>query len=122
MQAYRYIVLTIILLLITLRVNSQTVKDTIIISRDSVKIENINSELRDYGKQGFLTDKLTIVQFGIVVVGAILSVPATPLLVISTGLGIVNAIINWKADKRLSEFNGKTKHKFKIHKKQKNHD
>ena len=112
MQVCKRIFLILILLFASFAVKSQTVKDTISVNvRDSIKIENINIELRNYGKQGFITDNLTFLQFGIVIIGALLSIPATPLLVITTGLSIINAGINWKADRRLSKFNVKTEHR-----------
>ena len=115
------IFLILALLLMSLTVKSQVVKDTTAI-RDSVKIENINGELRNYGKQGFLTDKITLLEFGVVICGAILSVPAVPILIVTSGLNLIVVAINWKADKRLSEFNHKKEHKFKLFKKRKHYE
>jgi len=115
-KAIRKILLILALLLISLSVKSQVVNDTIAI-HDSVKIENINSELSDYGKQSFLTDKIALLEFGVVVCGAILKVPATPLLITTSGLNLIVVGINWKADKKLSEFNQKKEHKIRIRKK-----
>jgi len=85
---------------------SHVVKDTICINSDSNKIKNIESELRDYGKQSFLTDKITLVQFIIVVGGgAIINVPTLPLLIITSAINLTITIINWKADRKLSKFN-----------------
>lgn len=119
-EKIRKTLLILILILISLTSNAQT--DTVKINTDSVKFEKINVELRNYGKQGFLTDKITLLEFGVVVVGAILSVPAIPLLIATTGLNLIVVAINWKADKRLSEFNVKTEHKFKLFKKQKHYE
>ena len=116
------ILLILTLLLMSLTVNSQVLKDTVKISTDSVKFENINVELRNYGKQGFLTDKITLLEFGVVICGAILSVPAVPILIVTSGLNLIVVAINWKADKRLSEFNHKKEHKFKLFKKRKHYE
>jgi hypothetical protein len=108
------IFIILLFLLITLISNSQIVKDSCIIRTlpDSTKITNIENELRDYGKQSFLTDKLTLIQFGIVICGAVLSVPAVPLLIITSALNLTNVAINWRADRKLSQFN---KHKILKH-------
>jgi hypothetical protein len=97
-------VLILILFLICLDAESQVVRDSIT-NGDSIRIANIEQELRDYGRQSFLTDKITLFQFGVVVVGAAISIPAMPLLIITTGVNLTITIINWRADKKLSKYN-----------------
>lgn len=76
---------------------------------DSIKIKNIEKELQSYGKQNLITDKVTLLQFGVVIVGTLIGIPALPLLIVTTALNLINVIINWKADKKLSEFNKNNK-------------
>jgi Na+/H+ antiporter NhaC len=82
------------------------------VQQDSVRLNNIENELRDYGKQSFLTDKITLIQFIVVVCGTIAGIPALPLLLATSTVNLIIVIINWRADKKLSEFNKK---KYKIY-------
>jgi hypothetical protein len=88
------------------------VKDTIHISniQDSIRIENIDSTLRTYGKQNLLADRIILIQFCVVITGALAGIPAIPLLIATSALNLSNVIISLRADKRLSKFKSRKKY------------
>ena len=76
------------------------------IKSDSIRLDNIDNTLRNYGKQNVISDKLTLLSIGIVVVGSIFNMKPEPMLVATSLCSLANLAISWKADINLS------KHKF----------
>lgn len=71
---------------------------------ETERLSSIEAQLRQYGKQNLTGDKIMLVQFGIVAIGAGLSIPAVPLLVATGVCNLANIIVSKKADKQLSKY------------------
>lgn len=74
---------------------------------DSIRINQIDSTLREYGKQQTIVNKITFISIGVIVVGTIVGVPATPLLIVNTIADLTAILINNKSNKRLSKHKSK---------------
>ena len=91
----------VILLLISLLwahfVNAQTIQS------DSIRLNQIDSTLRDYGKQQTIANKITLVSIVTIIGGTALGIPAAPLLIVNTIADLTTIIVSAKANKRLSK-------------------
>lgn len=70
---------------------------------DSLRINQIDSTLRVYGKQQTIANKITIVSIATIGIGTILGIPAGPLLVVNTIADLTTILISSKSNKRLSK-------------------
>ena len=70
---------------------------------DSLRINQIDSTLRVYGKQQTIANKITIVSIATIGIGTILGIPAVPLLVVNTIADLTTILISSKSNKRLSK-------------------
>jgi len=83
-----------------------TEKKVEVVSIDE-RLNSMEAQMKLYGKQGLTTDRITLIQIGCVVGGAIASVPAVPLLIVTSVCELTIALINKKADKKLSKYHSK---------------
>ena len=74
---------------------------------DSLRLNSIDSTLREYGKQQTIANKITIVSIVSIGVGTILGVPAAPLLIVNTVADLTTILITSKSNKRLSKHKSK---------------
>ena len=74
---------------------------------DSLRLNSIDSTLRDYGKQQTIANKITIVSIVTIGVGTIIGIPAAPLLVVNTMADLVTILISSKSNKRLAKHKSK---------------
>ena len=70
---------------------------------DSLRLQRIDSTIREYGKQQSLANKITIVSIATIGVGTILGVPAIPLLIVNTVADLTTILITSKSNKKLSK-------------------
>ena len=70
---------------------------------DSLRINQIDSTLRVYGKQQTIANKITIVSIATIGIGTILGIPAGPLLVVNTIADLTTILISSKSNKKLSK-------------------
>jgi Na+/H+ antiporter NhaC len=87
-----------LLLLITTNVYSQS---------DSIRINQIDSTLRVYGKQQSTANKITIVSIATIGIGTMLGVPAVSLLVVNSVADLATLLITNKSNKKLSKHKSK---------------
>jgi len=74
---------------------------------ESERLDAMETQMRQYGKQNLTADQIMLLQVGVVTVGAIASVPAVPLLIITSACNLINVLLSKKADKKLSKYNSK---------------
>lgn len=74
---------------------------------DSLRLERIDSTIREYGRQQTIANKITIVSIVTIGVGTIVGIPATPLLVVNTVADLVTILITSKSNRRLSKHKSK---------------
>ena len=48
------------------------------------RLNSMEAQMKVYGKQGLVTDRITLIQIGCVVGGAIVNIPAVPLLIVTS--------------------------------------
>jgi len=70
---------------------------------DSLRLENIDNTLKNYGKQNVISDKLTLASIVLVIVGSACNMKPTPMLVSTSLFSLANLIISYKADLHLSK-------------------
>lgn len=70
---------------------------------DSLRINQIDSTLRVYGKQQTIANKITIVSIATIGIGTILGIPAGPLLIVNTIADLTTILISSKSNKKLSK-------------------
>jgi hypothetical protein len=85
----------------------ETQPQKIEIVSETERLDKMEAQMKVYGKQGLITDRITLIQIGCVVSGAIASVPAVPLLIVTSVCELTIALINKKADKKLSKYHSK---------------
>lgn len=71
---------------------------------DSKRLDAVELQLQQYGKQNLTADQIMLIQIGVVGVGSISGVPAVPLLIVSSACNLVNVLLSKKADKKLSKY------------------
>jgi hypothetical protein len=76
-------------------------------AQDSVRLNKIDSTLREYGHQQTIANKISIVSVTMVLGGTLLGVPAVPLLVGTSFCDLATIIVSSKANKKLSNANNK---------------
>lgn len=91
-------ILIITLLFLTTNLYSQS---------DSLRLERIDSTIREYGRQQTIANKITIVSIVTIGVGTIVGIPAAPLLVVNTVADLVTILITSKSNRRLSKHKSK---------------
>jgi Na+/H+ antiporter NhaC len=74
---------------------------------DSIRINQIDSTLRVYGKQQSAANKITIVSIATIGIGTILGVPAVPLLIVNTVADLTTLLITSKSNRKLSKHRSK---------------
>lgn len=77
------------------------------IQSDSVRLNKIDSTLRDYGRQQSIANKITLVSIVTIIGGTALGIPAAPLLIVNTIADLTTIIVSSKANKKLSKYNTK---------------
>jgi hypothetical protein len=77
------------------------------IQSDSVRINQIDSTLREYGKQQTIANKITLVSIGTIVIGTAIGIPAAPLLIVNTIADLTTIIISGKSNRRLAKHKSK---------------
>jgi len=77
--------------------------------KDSIRFDKIDNELRNYGKQNVITDKITLASIGIVIVGTVLNVKPGTMLVSNSICSFAILAISWKADLKLSKHKSKAR-------------
>ena len=92
----KFIITLILILGVSIQSQSQT-------KSDSLRINEIDNTLREYGKQQTIANKITIVSIVTIGIGTILGIPAEPLLVINTLADLTTILISSKSNKRLSK-------------------
>lgn len=92
----RFIITLILILGVSIQSQSQT-------KTDSLRINEIDNTLREYGKQQTLSNKITIVSIATIGIGTILGIPAGTLLVVNTIADLTTILISSKSNKRLSK-------------------
>jgi Na+/H+ antiporter NhaC len=80
-------------------------------AQDSVRLNKIDSTLREYGHQQTVANKISIVSVSLVLGGTLIRVPAIPLLVGTSLCDLATIIVSSKANKNLSKHANNTKHK-----------
>ena len=71
--------------------------------KDSLRLDSIDSTLREYGRQQTIANKITIVSISSIVIGTIIGIPAAPLLIINTACDFVTIIVSSKSNKKLAK-------------------
>jgi hypothetical protein len=79
------------------------------IKSDSLRINEIDKTLREYGKQQTISNKITIVSIATIGIGTIIGIPAGPLLIVNTIADLTTILISSKSNKRLSKHATDTK-------------
>ena len=74
------------------------------VNQTEIRLNNIDKQLQQYGKQSLIGDRILLTQIVFVVGGAALSIPATPLLIITSACELTNVLISKRADKKLSKY------------------
>ena len=74
---------------------------------DSLRLEKIDSTIREYGRQQTIANKITIVSIITIGVGTVVGIPAAPLLVVNTVADLVTILITSKSNRRLSKHKSK---------------
>ena len=74
---------------------------------DSMRLNSIDSTLREYGKQQTIANKITIVSIATIGVGTIIGVPAVPLLIVNTAADLVTILITSKSNRKLAKHKSK---------------
>ena len=95
----RFLLLLVFMLLVNISYSQLKEKNI----NDSIRLENIDNTLRSYGKQNVITDKITLVSIGIVVIGTIANVKPSTMLVTNSLCSLTILAISWKADLKLSK-------------------
>lgn len=92
----KFTMVLMLILLVSIQVQSQT-------QTDSLRINEIDKTLREYGKQQTIANKITIVSIITIGVGTIIGIPAEPLLVINTLADLVTIMVSSKSNRKLSK-------------------
>ena len=92
----KFIITLILILGVSIQSQSQT-------KTDSLRINEIDITLREYGRQQTIANKITIVSIVTIGIGTILGIPAEPLLVVNTLADLSTILISSKSNKRLSK-------------------
>jgi hypothetical protein len=79
------------------------------IKSDSLRINEIDKTLQEYGKQQTISNKITIVSVITIGIGTIIGIPAGPLLIVNTIADLTTILISSKSNKRLSKHATDTK-------------
>ena len=74
---------------------------------DSLRLERIDSTMREYGRQQTIANKITIVSIVTIGVGTVIGIPAVPLLIVNTLADLVTITITSKSNKRLAKHKSK---------------
>jgi len=72
-------------------------------AQDSVRLNKIDSTLREYGHQQTIANKISIVSVSLVLGGTLIGIPAVPLLVGTSLCDLATIIVSSKANKNLSK-------------------
>ena len=73
------------------------------IPNDSVRLERIDSTLREYGRQQTIANKITLVEIGAIVAGTIAGINPVILVGINTACDMATLIISSKSNKKLAK-------------------
>ena len=92
----KFIITLILILGVSIQSQSQT-------KTDSLRINEIDITLREYGRQQTIANKITIVSIVTIGIGTILGIPAEPLLVVNTLADLSTILISSKSNRRLSK-------------------
>ena len=76
-------------------------------AQDSVRLERIDSTLREYGRQQTIANKISIVSVSLVLGGTIVGAPAVPLLVGTSLCDLATILVSSKSNKRLAKHKSK---------------
>ena len=74
---------------------------------DSLRLERIDSTMREYGRKQTIANKITIVSIVTIGVGTVIGIPAAPLLIVNTLADLVTITITSKSNKRLAKHKSK---------------
>ena len=74
---------------------------------DSLRLNTIDSTLREYGKQQTIANKITIVSIVTIGVGTILGIPAEPLLIVNTIADLTTLLVSSKSNRKLAKHKSK---------------
>ena len=76
-------------------------------AQDSVRLERIDSTLREYGRQQTIANKITLVEIGSIAVGTIAGINPVILVGINTVCDLVTLLVSSKSNKRLAKHKSK---------------
>ena len=88
------IILLLVVILWTLFVNAQS---------DTLRLQRIDSTLREYGRQQTIANKITLVEIGAIVAGTIAGINPVLLVGINTACDMATLIISSKSNKKLAK-------------------
>ena len=74
-------------------------------AQDSVRLNKIDSTLREYGHQQTIANKISVISILTVVGGSIIGIPTLPLLISTSMCDLATLIVSSKANKQLSKHN-----------------
>ena len=74
---------------------------------DSVRLERIDSTLREYGRQQTIANKITLVSITSIIIGTAIGMPAEPLLVVNTIADLTTLLVSSKSNKKLAKHKSK---------------
>ena len=94
----KLILLTLIMLWVYF-VNAQTPERY----PDSIRLERIDSTLREYGRQQTLANKITLVEIGAIAIGTIAGINPVILVGINTACDLATLLFTSRANKKLAE-------------------
>ena len=71
--------------------------------QNEIRIENIENQLNQYGKEQHIANKITVVTIATIVIGTIVGVPAEPLVIVNSIADLTTLIVTYRANKKLQK-------------------